>query len=111
MAEWNPQANALFLEALDRPAGAARTAYLNQVCDSDEDLKAEVIALLEAHQRAGEFLSSPPRSFVKQPSMRRGATRAVLSSGPINYCRKSAKAGWASFTWPSKASRFAAPSR
>ena len=63
MAEWDPQANALFLEALDRPAGPARTDYLNQVCAHDQDLKAQVVALLEASQRAGEFLSSPAQEF------------------------------------------------
>jgi serine/threonine protein kinase/tetratricopeptide (TPR) repeat protein len=63
MAEWNPHANELFLEALDRPAGAQRTAFLDQVCDHDEQLKAQVVALLEANERAGEFLSPPAQEF------------------------------------------------
>ena len=63
MAEWNPHANELFLEALDRPAGQERAAFLDQVCDHDERLKAQVAALLEANQRAGEFLSSPAQEF------------------------------------------------
>jgi WD40 repeat protein/serine/threonine protein kinase len=63
MAEWNPQANALFLDALDRPAGPVRTAYLDQVCDDDQDLKAQVLAMLDARERAGEFLSSPAQEF------------------------------------------------
>jgi serine/threonine protein kinase/WD40 repeat protein len=63
MAEWNPQANALFLEALDRPAGPVRTAFLDQACDDDDQLKAQVIALLAANEQAGEFLSSPAQEF------------------------------------------------
>ena len=63
MAEWNPEANALFLEALDRPAGPMRTDFLNQVCDQDGPLKSQVIALLEASDGAGEFLSSPAQEF------------------------------------------------
>jgi hypothetical protein len=63
MAEWNHQANELFLDALDHPAGPARTAFLDRVCAHDEKLKAEVIGLLEASERAGEFLSSPIQEF------------------------------------------------
>jgi serine/threonine protein kinase len=63
MGAWNPLANELFLEALDRPAGAMRTAFLDQACDHDERLKAQVVALLESSERAGEFLSSPAQEF------------------------------------------------
>jgi hypothetical protein len=63
MAEWNHQANELFLDALDHPAGPARTAFLDRVCAHDEKLKSEVIGLLEASERAGEFLSSPIQGF------------------------------------------------
>jgi non-specific serine/threonine protein kinase/serine/threonine-protein kinase len=63
MGDWNPHANELFLEALDRPAGAQRTAFLDQACDCNDHLKAQVVALLEASEEAGEFLSSPAQEF------------------------------------------------
>jgi serine/threonine protein kinase/Tfp pilus assembly protein PilF len=58
MGEWNPQANELFLEALDRAAGPARIAFVDEACRGDEALKADVVSLLEASER-DEFLSSP----------------------------------------------------
>ncbi|MEX2139545.1 MAG: serine/threonine-protein kinase [Pirellulales bacterium] len=67
MAQWNPHANELFLEALDRLAGPQRTAFLDQACDDDDQLKAQVVALLEANERAGEFLSSPAQEFHATP--------------------------------------------
>jgi serine/threonine protein kinase len=59
MAAWNPHANELFLEALERPAGPARTSFLDEVCRDDEALRAQVLELLNGNDRAGEFLSSP----------------------------------------------------
>ncbi len=63
MAAWNPHANELFLEALDRPEGPLRTALLEEACNRDERLKAEVIALLEASERARDFFSSPAQEL------------------------------------------------
>ena len=63
MIDWNPHVNRLFLEALDRPAGQQRTAFLDQACDHNEQLKAQVVALLQANERAGAFLSSPAREL------------------------------------------------
>jgi non-specific serine/threonine protein kinase/serine/threonine-protein kinase len=63
MAEWNPHANELFLEALDRAPGPLRAAFLDQACEHDHQLKAQVVALLEASNRACDFLSSPAQEF------------------------------------------------
>jgi serine/threonine protein kinase len=59
MAEWNPRANEIFLEALKRPAGLARAAFLAEACRDHERLKAQVLELLDGNDRAGDFLSSP----------------------------------------------------
>jgi serine/threonine protein kinase/Flp pilus assembly protein TadD len=56
---WNPQANDLFLAALDRPVGTERDRYLDAVCAGDPGLRAEVESLLAAASRAGEFLEAP----------------------------------------------------
>lgn len=49
----------LFDEALDRPEDA-RAAWLAEVCGDDPALPAEVMALLEAHERPGGVLDRPP---------------------------------------------------
>jgi serine/threonine protein kinase len=61
---WNPQANAIFLEAIEQPA-AAREAFLAQVCGEDAALAEQVRALLAASNEAGSFLESPPTIVVQ----------------------------------------------
>src|SRR5262245_3932406 len=51
---------AVFAEALLRPAGQARTAYLATACGSDAALRGRVEALLRASENAGDFLEEPP---------------------------------------------------
>ncbi len=46
--------------ALSREPGRARTAYLDGVCGDDITLRAQVEALLQANDRAGDFLEVPP---------------------------------------------------
>ena len=48
----------IFLAALDRPEGPERTAYLDLACRDEPSLKAQAEQLLEAHVRAGVFLTS-----------------------------------------------------
>ena len=59
MGDWNPKANELFLEALEQPLGTVRNALVDNACHGDERLKAQVIAMLDANERAADFLSSP----------------------------------------------------
>src|SRR4051812_12771709 len=58
MAVWNPEANDLFLEALDLPGPDDRRAFLDRACRSGV-LRTEVEALLTASSRAGRFLEVP----------------------------------------------------
>lgn len=58
MSDWNPQANELFLEAIDRPSGPVRDSFLDLACNGDADLRAHVDRLLDANERASEFLSA-----------------------------------------------------
>lgn len=49
----------IFESALERDP-ALRSAYLDQACAGDDELRREVESLLAAHQRAGGFLEAPP---------------------------------------------------
>ena len=49
----------IFLEALDRPAGAERQAYLDTACAGDTALRQQMEAILAAHERGGPFLEHP----------------------------------------------------
>ena len=50
----------IFDDVLDAPE-PERICLLNSACGEDESLRAEVEALLSAHEEAGEFLSSPTK--------------------------------------------------
>jgi serine/threonine-protein kinase len=56
------QITRVFHDALARDAWT-REPFLDEVCSGDEALRAEVSALLEAHQNAGEFGESPIGAF------------------------------------------------
>lgn len=56
--EWWRQIERVWEEALLLPAGE-RDAFLAGACGSDEELRAEVAALLAAHDVCGRFLEEP----------------------------------------------------
>jgi hypothetical protein len=49
----------LFHEALAKPAGE-RAAFLDAACAGQPELRAAVVALLEAHEGSGDLLDRPP---------------------------------------------------
>ncbi len=63
MTAWNPQANDLFLQAIELQPGEPREAFLGAVCATNAELRAQVESLLRAGARAAEFLESPPEAF------------------------------------------------
>jgi serine/threonine protein kinase len=59
MAAWNPEANDIFLTALEFRGSEQREEYLDQACAGDATLRVQVQALLDASDRAGSFLDRP----------------------------------------------------
>ena len=59
MATWNPQANDIFLKALEIGPPAERRAFVDGACAAEPGLRAQVESLLRASQRAGKFLEAP----------------------------------------------------
>src|SRR5690349_15938536 len=59
MTTWDPRANELFLSAAGLDSPDARREFLDRECAGDPALRAEVDALLDAHDRAGSFLEPP----------------------------------------------------
>jgi serine/threonine protein kinase len=77
MTTWNPQANDLFLKALEVHLPDERRRFLDEACAGDAALRAEVEALLEASARAGSFLERPAEAQVptiEQPIIERPGT-------------------------------------
>jgi eukaryotic-like serine/threonine-protein kinase len=59
MGEWNPEANAIFLKALELPTPEEQQRCLDEACGGKPVLRAQVAALLEACEKAGSFLEAP----------------------------------------------------
>jgi serine/threonine protein kinase/WD40 repeat protein len=61
MADSHSNFRAIFDEASELAAGEPRRAFLDQACDDDAALRAEVEGLLRAQDAAGGFLADPER--------------------------------------------------
>jgi serine/threonine protein kinase/WD40 repeat protein len=59
MAVWNAEANEIFMSAVGIAAPVERQALLDRKCGGDARLRAQVEALLSAHDAAGAFLANP----------------------------------------------------
>jgi serine/threonine protein kinase/tetratricopeptide (TPR) repeat protein/WD40 repeat protein len=87
MAGWNPQANEIFLEALDIVAPEDRCGYLDQACANAPALRADVEALLAALAEAGTFLHGssddvcPKDDIVEGPGTTVGAYKLLEAIG------------------------------
>ncbi len=60
MPAWNPKANEIFLRAAEIVSPKDLALYLDEACQEDAALCAEVESLLAAAEQAGSFLESPP---------------------------------------------------
>jgi eukaryotic-like serine/threonine-protein kinase len=59
MAEWNPIANELFLQAAEFATTAERSRFLDEQCAGDDALRAQVESLLATSAKIGSFLNHP----------------------------------------------------
>ncbi len=85
------QIDAVFGAALDR-APEERTAFLDQACRDDPDLRREVEALLGSENELGDFLDAPVAGF--EATAEAGTTsRAGESIGPYRIEREIARGG------------------
>jgi len=69
----------LYHEALKRKPGE-RLAFVRKICEDDATLCQEVESLLEAHDRGGNFLSSPAGPFVMSETSKPSLTIAFWRS-------------------------------
>src|SRR5688572_30228010 len=63
----------IFLEALDKGVADERSAFLDVACGGDAKLRARVVELIAAHERAGSFLEFPPPGVTLVPDDSAGA--------------------------------------
>src|SRR3954454_14202740 len=93
MTTWNPRANDLFLNALELRPAAERREFLDRACAGDAALRAEVEALLEASDRAGSFLVSPPGSPTRSTAPAAPAEGTGTVIGPYKLLQQIGEGG------------------
>ena len=72
MSVWNPQANKIFLDAIEIAALEGRNTFIDRACDGNTELREQVESLIAASQKAGNFLEKP------QPAVASIATLELL---------------------------------
>ena len=91
---------------------AARDDYLAQACGDDQPAIQRIRELLRIHEQEQSFLESPAADLRRNDrSAGRSPSGPARSSAPTSCCSRSAKAAWASSSWPSRPSRSSARSR
>ncbi len=71
----------LFFEALEKGTAAERAAYLDAACEGDAKLRRQVVKLLDAHPRVGDFLEKPVGEQLAAAPEQSGATQDFDASG------------------------------
>ncbi len=90
MASPDPDLKSIFCEALERPGGPERDAYLEDACRGNPALKAGVEGLLAAHVQAGRFLAQCPEGPVAGESKTLAATGTDALSVATNAAETTA---------------------
>jgi serine/threonine protein kinase/dienelactone hydrolase len=59
MSDEQKDIHLIFLEAVEKSTTKERAAYLNDVCQDNVELRADLESLLKAHEKSGGFLETP----------------------------------------------------
>ena len=76
MPNWDPEANDLFLRAVEMAAPEDRRRFLHEACARNPALRERVDGLNRAGEQAGSFLDHPTRDSGPRSEHSPGATAA-----------------------------------
>jgi serine/threonine-protein kinase len=94
MSESNPKTESLFASALAIASPEERANYLNQVCGTDQQLRAQVEELLAAYPKVERFLESPPRPSVATIDEPPATERPGTVIGPYKLLQQIGEGGF-----------------
>src|SRR5262245_37512720 len=83
----------IFLTALEKESAAERSAYLNQVCAANAAIRAEIEALLAAHDRLDSLPPMPAENFA-QTIIRPQTEPLGTSIGPYKLLEQIGEGGF-----------------
>ena len=79
MSDQHSREISIFLEAIEKSATDELQSYLNEACGDDQQLRADVEALLVAHRKDNDFLERPVPQL--RPHSRRKSRRHGCRTG------------------------------
>jgi hypothetical protein len=112
MPNWDPEANDLFLRALEITAPENRRRFLDEACAGKPMLRARVKGLIRAAEQAGSFLEYPVLDSGPTSAQSPGVTADLAAAprgagtviGPYKLAQEIGEGGWGPSTWPSRPS-------
>ena len=96
------KAKSIFLAAIEKYQPNQWPTYLDGACQEDEELRAQVEQLLQAHAEMGSFHEA---TGDQRLISRRSLNVLARRSAHISCSKSSAKAVWGWSTWPNRPSR------
>ena len=99
MAESSNRRKQIFLEALELPAPADRSAFLARACADDDALRREIEAMLQGHAAADSFLEKPAAALAAGDPDATGARKSRPqplprgASGRTSCCKQIGEGG------------------
>src|SRR5215468_11071651 len=84
MAGLKPKLRELFSKALESQTAEEQAAFLDQACQGDAELRAQLEELLQAHREVGSFLQEPSATDPPSPpgQERQGIRGGATVDGP-----------------------------
>jgi serine/threonine protein kinase/tetratricopeptide (TPR) repeat protein len=99
MADWDPEANELFLRAIEIHGAEERRRFLNECCAGNATLRERVDKLLRAGAEAGSFLERPAEglegtsAFASKSPNERTAEISGMVIGPYKFIEQIGEGG------------------
>ena len=91
---------AIFEAALQQDT-RARSAYVNEACGDDRELRREVEAMLASHDQASRFIEEPAAQSQRVSLQTPEVIRSSANPSPITRCSRFwAEVEWAKSIWP-----------
>jgi WD40 repeat protein/serine/threonine protein kinase len=89
-----PSVESLFLAAMEKASHAERSAYLDEACAGDADLRRRVQRLLDAQQNVGSFLQAPAAGLAGTVADPRISERPGSVIGPYELMEQIGEGGF-----------------
>jgi hypothetical protein len=112
MAPRTARARDIFLDAVEIGSPEPRSAFLEEACAGNDELRRRVEALIEAHEHPDSLLDRAAVDPGTTDALEIGVVTPITDGpgtmiGPYKLLEQIGEGAWVRSTWPSKSSRSA----